>query len=146
MPTPRDSTDALVLERERSTHTTCPPEDDRPRQWRAAILERIGRTPSSSTAESGESRHPEDLAIEGESQIPSDATPTRPEDKIVENVVSTEPAGSKTPLVGASPPSSHGDEKDDEKLHPTTPTSSVLDLPYSIRYGIQSTRVCPFIC
>ena len=143
MPTPSDSTDALPLERERSAHTTCPPEDDRSGQWRAEVLNTLDRTGLDSTIVSGESRRPQDLANEARCHSPLDTLLDQPEDQRPKPGPHTDPAESTTPLVGASPYSSHTDEKEVEQSYPAASTSSALDFQYSIRYGIGSTRVCP---
>lgn len=141
MPTPRDSTDALPLERERSTHTTCPPEDDRPGQWRVEVLDRLGRAALDSPYDSGELRQQEGSSVEAESPGPLEVTTDRAENKTSEHAHLMEPA-EPSPLMGTSPSSSHVDDKEVEQIQPSAPTSSALDLQYSIRYGIDSTRVC----
>lgn len=145
MPTPSDSTDALPLERQRSTHTTCPPEDDRPGQWRVEVLDRLDRTALDISLGSGESRQLEDPSSEAESPSPSDTIQDiqdQSEDQKVRHGASMEPTESTPPPMDASPSVSHSDEKEVERRYPTAPTSSALDLQYSIRYGIESTRVC----
>ena len=139
MPTPRDSTDQLPLLLERSTHTTCPPEEDRPGQWRAEVLDRLGRAALESTLSDRAPGQQDGVPIEAEGPNPMD--------------VAIDPAQDKTPdqtntmdlveasLLGGSPSSLHADDKEVEHAQLTAPTSSALDLYYSIRFGIESNRV-----
>ena len=142
MPTPSESTDALPLERERPVHTTCPPEDDRSGQWRVEVLDRLNRTALDTTLESGESRQPEEPSSKAESPGPLPSSTDRSEGNKADNGASMESADLAPSPAGASPSTSHVEYKEVDQIHPTTSTSSALDLPYSIRYGIESTRVC----
>ena len=141
MPTPSESTDTLPLERQRSTHTTCPPEDDRPAQWRVEVLDRLGRAALDATSASGDFRQPQDSPCDSGTSSASIAIPDQTGNK--ENVQrpSIEPAEATPPLVGASPSSSHVDEKETVQLYPAASTSSALNLKYSIRYGLGTSRV-----
>ena len=143
MPTPSDSTDALPLERERSAHTTCPLEDDRSGQWSVEVLDRLGRTGLNPTFENSGSWQPEDSSSKVELPGQLDTIGDQSEDKKPDHGPSMESADLTPPLAGASPSTSHVDYKEVEQIYPTAPTSSALDLQYSIRYGIESTRVCP---
>jgi hypothetical protein len=142
MPTPNDSTVALSLERERSTHTTCPPDDDRSGQWRVEVLDQLGRTAIDSPFEHDTSRQQERLDSEARNLGPLDASIETADDKVSEHGPMMDSAGLSPPVSGASPSSSHVDEKEVEHIQPPAPSSSALDLQFSIRYGIDSKRVC----
>lgn len=146
MPTPSDSTTSLPLERERSTHTTCPPDDDRSGQWRVEVLDRLGRAAINPTFVSGATRPQEGPSSEAGSPGLLENSLDRPEDKAsdhaTENVASMEPAEASPHSGCASPSNLHVDDKE---VEPTAPTFSALDLQYSMRYGIDSTRVCQII-
>ena len=142
MPTPSDSTDALPLERERSLRTTCPPDDDRSGQWRVEVLNRLDRTVVDSSFSGGESAQLQNSSSEAASPEPFDAIQERSKNRTGEYGTLIEPAESTPPMIGASPSTSHSDEKEIEQFdHPTALTSSALDLQYSTRHGIGSTRV-----
>ena len=145
MPTPSESTDALPLERERSVHTSCPPEDDRSGQWRVEVLDRLNRTALDTPLESGESLQPEEQSGKAESPGLLEPTAHRSEGNKADHGVSMDSAELTPSPAGASPSTSHVEYKEIDQTHPTAPTSSALDLPYSIRYGIESTRVRPMI-
>lgn len=142
MPTPSDSTTSLPLERERSIHTTCPPDDDRSGQWRVEVLDQLGRAAVNPTFDSAARRPQEGPSSEAGSPGPIESSLDRSEDKAsdhaTENVAVMEPAEASPHLGGASPSNFH---VADMEVGPTAPTSSALDLQYSIRYGIDSTRV-----
>lgn len=144
MPTPSDSTDQLPLFEprfERQAHTTCPPDEDRPGQWRVEVLDRLGRTGLDIAPDVGTSRQEESTPMEAESPGPMDMTNESMESKAPENATAMEPAPPSSPLPDASPSSSHVDDKETEQIHLAPATSSALDLQYSIQYGIDSTRV-----
>lgn len=149
MPTPSDSTSSLPLERERSIHATCPPDDDRSGQWRVEVLDRLGRAVGDPIIGTVPGRHQEGSSSTPGTPDPLDSNSNRPEDKpsdhAINNVALIGPAEASPPLIGASPSSPHVDDKEAEPAHPTVTTSSALNLPYSIRYGIDSTRVCQLI-
>ena len=137
MPTPRDSTDHLPLPLERSTHTTCPPEEDRPGQWRVEVLDRLGRAALDSTLGNRVLRQHDAVPVEAESSedITSDTAHDKTSDQI--NTMDL----SEASLFGESPSSPHADDKEVEHVQPSAPSSSALDLYYSIRFGIESNRV-----
>lgn len=138
MPTPRDSTDQLPLLLERSTHTTCPPEEDRPGQWRAEVLDRLGRAALSTLSNSALGQQ-DGVPVEAEGPNPMDIAIDPAQDKISDQT-STMDLAEASPL-GGSPSSPHADDKEVEQVQPSAPTSSALDLYYSIRFGIESNRV-----
>ena len=138
MPTPRDSTDQLPLLLERSAHTTCPPEEDRAGQWRVGILDNLGRVALDSTLNNEELGQHDGIPVEGESQDTMDIVdPTH--DKTPDQIITMDLA--EASLLGESPSSPHSDDKEAERVQPSAPTSSALDLYYSIRSGIESNRV-----
>ncbi len=146
MPTPSDSTTSLPLERERSTHATCPPEDDRSGQWTVEVLHELGRAAIEPTFDSGAIR-PEEGSLTGaaspgplESSL--DQSEDKPSDHATDVVTLMDPAEASPHSGGASPSNLHGHDKE---LEPHVPKSSALDLQYSIRYGIDSTRVSKII-
>ena len=139
MPTPRESTDQLPLLLERSSHTTCPPEEDRPGQWRVEVLDRLGRAALDSTLSSRVLGQHDELLVEAESPSALDITvdPTHGKTSDQTNTMDLAEAS----LLGESPSSPHADEKEVEHVQPSPPTSSALDLYYSVRFGIESNRV-----
>ena len=144
MPTPSDSTDQLPLLEprfERQAHTTCPPDEDRPGQWRVEVLDRLGRTGLDIAPDVATPQQEETPPMRPESPGPMDTTNDSVENKAPEKTTAMEPAPPSPPLPDASPSSSHVDDKEAEQIHPGLATSSALDLQYSIRYGIDSTRV-----
>ena len=139
MPTPRDSTDHLPLLLERSTHTTCPPEEDRPGQWRVEVLDHLGRAVPDNALSDRVLEPQDDASNEAGSSniknIPMDPVHDKPSDQ--PNTMDLV----ETSLLGESPLSPHADEKEVEQVQPSAPTSSALDLYYSSRFGIESNRV-----
>lgn len=146
MPTPSDSTTSLPLERERSTHATCPPEDDRSGQWRVEVLDRLGRTATSDTFDSTTTRQQEDQSPEAGSPGPLENSSDGLEDDTsghtTERTALLEPAEASPRLDRESLTNFPMDDKEVESVLTTAPGASALDLPYSIRYGIGSARVC----
>lgn len=144
MPTPGDSTDQLHLLEprfERQAHATCPPDEDRPGQWRVEVLDRLGRTGLDIAPDVATPQQEETPPVGPEIPGPMDRTNDSIESKAPEKTTAMDPAPPSPPLPDASPSSSHVDDKEAERIHPTPATSSALDLQYSIRYGIDSTRV-----
>lgn len=139
MPTPRDSTDQLPLLLERSTHATCPPEEDRPGQWRAEVLDRLGRAALDSTLSNSVLGQQDGVPIEAESPNNMDITIDAAREKTLDHTNTIDLA--EASMLGESPSSPHADEKEVEHVQPSAPTSSALDLYYSIRLGIESSRV-----
>ena len=139
MPTPRDSTDQLPLLLERSNHTTCPPEEDRPGQWRVEVLDRLGRATLDSTLNNRALGQQDGVPIEAESPDTMDITIDPAHDKTSDQTHSIDLA--EVSLLGDSPSSSHADDKEVEQAQTSAHTSSALDLYYSIRFGIESSRV-----
>ena len=137
MPTPSDSTDHLPLLLERSTHTTCPPEEDRP--WRVEVLDRLGRAILDSTLGNRALRQHDGVSVEAESPNTLDITIDPAHDKTSDQINTMDLA--EASLLGESPSSPHADDKELEHVQPSAPTSSALDLYYSIRFGIESNRV-----
>lgn len=137
MPTPRDSTDELPLHSERS-HTTCPPEDDRPGQWRVEVLDHLSRGVLDNALSDGTPLHsekrPDEVDSPGTMDISNDTAP----DRAIGQTSIPDSAGSSPLNVAESLLSSH---TDDQEIRPPGSTSSALDLYYSIRYGIESSRV-----
>lgn len=146
MPTPSDSTTSLPLERERSTHTTCPPEDDRSGQWTVEVLDELGRAAIEPTFDSGAIRLEEGsltgAASPGTLESSLDQSEDKPSDHAIDVATLMDPAEASPHSGGASPSNLHGDDKE---LEPPVTKSSALDLQYSIRYGIDSTRVSKVI-
>ncbi len=146
MPTPSDSTDQLPLQPEsrfqRQLHTTCPPDDDRPGQWRVEVLDRLGRAGLDNTPDVGTPLQHEASSTGPESPGPNDIANDSAERKTSDQSITMEPPEPSPALPEASPSGSHIDDKDGEPVQPTPTTSSTLDLQYSIQYGIDSTRVC----
>ena len=145
MPTPSDSTDQLPLQPEsrfqRQSHTTCPPDDDRPGQWRVEVLDRLGRAGLDSTPDVGTPLQHE-ASTGPESPGPNDTAGDPAESKTSDQSTTMEPPEPSPALPEASPSGSHIDDKDGEPVQSTPTMSSTLDLQYSIQYGIDSTRVC----
>jgi len=147
MPTPSDSTDELPLQLEprfeRSTHTTCPPDDDRPAQWRVEVLDRLGQTAVGGEIRDGPPQQQDTQHSIANSPSSMDTTHDPESSKIPEQIQNMEPAEPSPPSPGASPSGSHVEDKESEQIQQQQPppTSSALDLQYSIRYGIDSTRV-----
>ena len=145
MPTPSDSTDQLPLQPEsrfqRQLHTTCPPDDDRPGQWRVEVLDRLGRAGLDNTPHVGTPLQHEASSTGPESPGPNDIANDSAERKTSNQSTTMEPPEPSPALPEASPSGSHIDDKDGEPVQPTPTTSSTLDLQYSIQYGIDSTRV-----
>lgn len=139
MPTPRDSTDQLPLLLERPTHTTCPPEEDRPGQWRVEAFDRFGRAALDSTLSSRALGHQDGLPVDAESPNTMEATINPAHGKISDQINTMDLA--EASFLGESPSSPHADDKEVEQAQPSAPTSSALDLYYSIRFGIESNRV-----
>ncbi|KAK0509435.1 hypothetical protein JMJ35_007829 [Cladonia borealis] len=145
MPTPSDSTDQLPLQPEsrfqRQLHTTCPPDDDRPGQWRVEVLDRLGRAGLDSTPDVGTPVQHEASSTGPESPGQNDTANDPAESKTSDQSTTMEPPEPSPALPEASPSGSHIDDKDGEPV-PSAPTmSSTLDLQYSIQYGIDSTRL-----
>ena len=141
MPTPRDSTDQLPLLLERSSHTTCPPEEDRPGQWRAEVLERLGRTALNNTFGNRALGQHDDGSVEAESPTILDTIETM-HDKTSDQTATIDLA--EASFLGDSPSSPHADDKEVEHVQPSASTSSACDLYYSLRLGIESNRVSIF--
>ncbi len=139
MPTPRDSTDQLPLLLERSTHTTCPPEEDRTGQWRVEVLDRLGRAALESTPSNRALGQQDEVPVEAESPNTMDITSDPAYEKVSDQTSTMDLA--EVSLLGESPSSPHADDKEVEQVQPSAPTSSALDLYYSIRFGIESNRV-----
>lgn len=139
MPTPRDSTDQLPLLLERSTHATCPPEEDRPGQWRTEVLDRLGRAALESTLGNRVLGQQDGVPVEAEGPNPTDIAIDPAQDKTSDHTSTLDLA--EASLLGGSPSSLHADDKEVEQAQPTAPTSSALDLYYSIRFGIEINRV-----
>ena len=156
MPTPSDSTDGLLIpsQIEHSLHSACPPEADRPSEWRAQVLDRLSRagyqpdvdvtTVAVEGAEES-SGHSQRLDVGGDQLAlghqDAGADSKRP-DRVANEHIDT----AVTNAVRDSPPSFHTEEKqidEKEELHTSTnaATFSVVDLPYSTRLGLHSSRV-----
>lgn len=142
MPTPKDSTDQLPLLLERSTHTTCPPEEDRPGQWRVEMLDRLGRAALDSTLSSRALGQQDGVPVDTESPNTMEVIINPVHRKISDQINTMDSV--ETSLLGESPSSPHADDKEMEQVQPSAPTSSALDLYYSIRFGIESNRVSIF--
>ena len=157
MPTPSDSTDELLLpsQIEQSLHSSCPPEIDRPSEWRTQVLDRLSRAGShadiavAAMAVAGDDEtlpQPRRLSIdEDQSDSPSRGTENaefkgskQVVTKGVEIITSTITSESTT---GCQVDEKHVEESEQEQAYMTAPTSSILDLPYSTRLGLHSSRV-----
>ena len=139
MPTPRDSTDQLPLLLERSTHTTCPPEEDRPGQWRVEVLDRLGRAALESAISNQALGQQDEVPVEAESPNTMEIAIDQGQDRTSDHVNTMDLA--EASLLGEIPSSLHADEKEVEQIQLSVSTSSALDLYYSIRSGIESNRV-----
>ena len=157
MPTPSDSTDGLLLPShiEHSLHSSCPPEADRPSEWRAQVLDRLSRAghqPDTAVASmavtgaDGSSTQPQRLDADGDQStalVPdAEASSKRPD-----RAAMVHPDTSTSTSASDSPPSCHTEEKQNEEKEEVqtstdAPTSSIVDLPYSTRLGLHSSRVC----
>lgn len=155
MPTPSDSTDELLIpsQIEHLLHSTCPPEVDRPAEWRAQVLDRLSRAGSQSDAAMNTSAEDEN-ASQAQTHIAEDddsglaATGTQdahPEkaDHAAAMCIGSSPSMSSSD----SPPSFQVEERqvedaEEERHLSTASPSSILDLPYSNRLGLHSSRVC----
>ena len=158
MPTPSDSTDELLIpsQIEHLLHSSCPPEVDRPAEWRAQVLDRLSRAGSQSDfANASASAPPDDessprpgMRIADDDQSGSATTGTQDvQPERLEHVAAMCIDASPSMVAGESPHSFHGDERqvddgEEERGYLTAPTSSILDLPYSTRLGLYSSRVC----
>ena len=141
MPTPRDSTDALPIERERSAHATCPPDEDRSRQWRVDVLDRLDRATLDSDLSNGASLESEGASSEIGTPGLLDAPLERSINKQCDYMTLTDAAEVSPLLASTSPPSSHVCDKDIPLTYAPATTSSALDLHLSIRHGIETSRV-----
>lgn len=144
MPTPSDSTDELPLQVEHPLHTTCPPDNDRHGEWRVQILDRLGRTASdtATTAASGASRQDEESTrIEADSLSPMAINVEVENTKVPDQTVAMDLSDPSPLMRSESPLGFQADDKDGEHVQPSAPLSSALDLQYSHRFGINSTRV-----
>jgi hypothetical protein len=149
MPTPSDSTDELALQLdprfERPTHTICPPDADRPAQWRVEVLDRMGDTSADGEIHDGrpELEHSLHTTADSPGLISTTYNPGLELEpgKMPEQMQGMEPAEPSTPSLGASPSKSYVEDKESEQIQQPPPVSSALDLQYSARYGIDSTRV-----
>lgn len=139
MPTPRDSTDRLPLLLERSNHTTCPPEEDRPGQWREEVLDRLGRAALDSTLSDRPLGQQDGVPVEAESPNTMDIAIDPVHDNICDQTSTMDLV--EASLRDESPSSPRADDKEVEHVQSSAPTSSALDLYYSIRFGIESNRV-----
>lgn len=154
MPTPSDSTDELLLpsQIEHSLHSSCPPEIDRPAEWRAQVLDRLSRAgyqPDAAATAVAVSRgdenspQPQTLhtnsnqsAADQEADIDrSDRVATTDVDAIPSTTVSDSPASCQAEEKQI-------EEKEEEQAPMNNSTSSIVDLPYSTRLGLHSSRVC----
>lgn len=158
MPTPSDSTDELRLppQIDHLLHSSCPPDIDRPAEWRTQVLERLSRAGFQT-----------DTTVNAVAVAASDDNPSHPqrpnadEESSTSTTLGTEEDGFKmsnraimedvdnatSTMASESPPSGSVEdkpieEKEEEQTQMTTPTSSILDLPYSSRLGLHSSRVC----
>ncbi|MCJ1273640.1 hypothetical protein MMC21_001433 [Puttea exsequens] len=140
MPTPSDSTDDLPLQLEprfeRPSHTLCPPEDDRPAQWRAEVLEQLEST---AVDHDGAPQQEHDRTARSDSPRQTAAVHSA-QDRASEKTSYIEPMEASPPSPGASPPMSNIEEKERERTPSPLSTSSALNLQYSTRYGIDSNR------
>ena len=142
MPTPRDSTDALPLERELSAHATCPPEEDRSGQWRVDVLDRLGRATLDTNLRGGATLESEGPSSEVGTPGLLDAPPDRASNKLCDYKTLTDASDSSPLLTSATPPNAHTYDKEGPLTCAPATDSSALDLHISIRHGIESSRVC----
>ena len=103
------------------------------------ILDRHGRAALDSTLNARAQGQQDAVPIEAESPNTMDITIDPAHDKTSDQTNTIDLA--EASLLGESPSSSHADDKEVEQVQPSAPTSSALDLYYSIRFGIESSRV-----
>ena len=146
MPTPSDSTDQLPSQTEEALHTTCPPEIDRAAEWRVYGEDRFDRASSDATAATsldGETPpHSQAMHISEEDspQIPANTEEAAP--KVADQAAPMELDHTSPPTTSESPSNSQvEDDKDGERVREAAPTYSALELPWSSRLGIESSRV-----
>lgn len=141
MPTPSDSADELPLPTEHTNHSSCPPELDRPAEWRVQLLEQMDCTNSAV-----------DAAATNNDEQPSESQATKEEPSVdILCTTSDHPKHPNTPFSDAdpsSPPtlkySAHiyrPEANENALVTPGTPASSALDLSLSSRLGLDSRRV-----
>ena len=138
MPTPKASTEQLPSLHGRSTHTTCPPEEDRTEQWRVEVLDRLGRA-LDSTLSSRALGQQDAVSVDAESPNTLEITIDQVHEKTSDQTSTMDLAEASS--LGESPSSLHADDKEVEQFQLSAPTSSALDLYYSIRFGVESNRV-----
>ena len=157
MPTPSDSTDELLLpsQIEHSLHSSCPPEIDRPAEWRAQVLDRLPRvgyqpdaavTAVTVNVDDESSLQPPRLDT-NEDQPAARALDTEANVKRLDQVATMDVDTTTPTMASDSPPSCQVEEKqieekEEEQAPTNTRTSSILDLPYSTRLGLYNSRVC----
>lgn len=103
------------------------------------VLDRLGRAALDSTLNDRALRQQDAVPIDAESRNTMDITLDPAHDKTSDQTNTIDLA--EASLLGESPSSSHADDKEVEQVQPSAPTSSALDLYYSIRFGIESSRV-----
>lgn len=143
MPTPSDSTDELPLQIEGHTlHTTCPPENDRPSEWRVQVLDRLDRAGSEGAAATVN----EAVQQQESMRTPKEESPptlsTSDSAQIRAGHVSVLDVGQTSSQMFSDCQQSYQAEDKDVQIHiASTPTSSALDVPLSFRLGVDSSRV-----
>lgn len=149
MPTPRDSTDALPLHTEQLLHSTCPPDTERPTEWRTQVLEHFSRSGTDGGTISGsvnvngdnEQHETKDTADELAMHATIDVCGT--EARSSESIVPSLDVDQTSRAMASSCPTGllFEEKEDGIDVQLPSPTSSALDLPISTRLGVQSIRV-----
>lgn len=102
-------------------------------------FDRFGRAALDSTLSSRALGHQDGLPVDAESPNTMEATINPAHGKISDQINTMDLA--EASFLGESPSSPHADDKEVEQAQPSAPTSSALDLYYSIRFGIESNRL-----
>lgn len=103
------------------------------------VLDRLGRAALESTPSNRALGQQDEVPVEAESPNTMDITSDPAYEKVSDQTSTMDLA--EVSLLGESPSSPHADDKEVEQVQPSAPTSSALDLYYSIRFGIESNRV-----
>lgn len=103
------------------------------------VLDRLGRAALDSAISNQALGQDDGVPVEAESPSNLDIPIDPAHDKTSDHANSMDFAEA-SPL-GEMPSSPQADDKEIERVQPSTPKSSALDLYYSIRFGIESNRV-----
>ena len=139
MPTSSESAD-VPLQIEHTLHATCPPDVDRPAEWRLQVLDHLNRAGSEAVAAVvNESLHQGPMPTAERPSTPEDTTIARPTKST--QGISHDTHHLNTDGVNDDPLEERSRSRDIGKFSLYPPTSSALDLPFSPRLGVESTRV-----